>query len=171
MVTISAGAGGTSTVASLFDNKKSTQYQSSGNNDDTTSTVITIDLDATQTISHIVLRNHNLKDFHMQHEEGTTLGTLWLGDNGTDLIYNLGQAGTVISSFSTPAGNPYGLAIFNGNFNNSAIYSTNNSATSSFFSFDTITTKRIRLTANKTITANEEKKVGDLLRNHKEVWI
>jgi streptogramin lyase len=100
IITISAGAGGTSTAGKLFDNRKATQFSSSGNNDDTTLTSITIDFATTQTISHIVLRNHNLKDFYIQHEEDLTLGTLWICDSTTDKIYHVQNTGTLISSFT-----------------------------------------------------------------------
>jgi len=109
VITISEGSGGTSTASKLFDNKKSTQFSSSGNNDDTTATVITIDFTSTQTISNIVLRNHNLKDFYIQHEEDLTLGTLFVCDAGNSKTYHIQNTGTLISSFTSQA---YDLTAF-----------------------------------------------------------
>lgn len=63
---------GTSTVSDLFDRKKSQQYQSSGDNDDTTGTTITIAFSATTTVDRIAIQNHNLKDFTLYYNGTTT---------------------------------------------------------------------------------------------------
>jgi len=72
MITISAGAGGTITAENLFDNRKSTQFGSQGNNDDLTSTTITIELGETLTVSNVILLNHNLKDFSCTYDTAGT---------------------------------------------------------------------------------------------------
>jgi len=72
MITISAGSGGTSTAENLFDNKKSTQYQSAGAGTDASTVTITIELDATQTVSNIVLLNHNLENFSCTYDTAGT---------------------------------------------------------------------------------------------------
>ena len=55
---------GTITVKFLFDRNTSTKYSTDGYNSDTSS-VISIVLNETTSVSHILLLNHNLKKFSL----------------------------------------------------------------------------------------------------------
>jgi hypothetical protein len=57
---------GTNTVARLIDRKPSTQYSSSGDNSDATTTSIIVRFNETQSVDRIVLQNINLKSFRIQ---------------------------------------------------------------------------------------------------------
>lgn len=62
----------TSTVSDMIDGNESTQYISSGYNSDTLSTTITVTFDTTQTVSNIILLNHNMKKFLLYYNNTTT---------------------------------------------------------------------------------------------------
>ncbi len=124
-ITTATVTSGTVTVTNMIDNNIDTQYESSGFNDDLTSTTISIDFTDTQTVSNIVLLNHNLKDY--------------------SIYYNSNVANV---------------------FSPDLVFTTN-SETSQYFSFTTVTTiTNITLLMNKTITADEEKKVGQFIINN-----
>lgn len=119
-ITIASVTTGTSTISNMIDRKTATQFQSSGDNDDTTTTTISLDFFSTQTMSNIALLNHNLQNYSVYYNNTTT------------------------NVFSPD------------------ITFTTNSATSQYFSFTTVTTiTNITLVANETITADEEKKIGE----------
>lgn len=67
---ITCGAG-TTTFSNLFDRKSSTQWATSGFNDDTTSTVLSVQFGSTKNITTIVLENINLKDVQVYYNSNT----------------------------------------------------------------------------------------------------
>lgn len=67
---------GTATVANLIDRKASTQYETIGFDDDLTTAAIILSFDATQSISNIILLNHNVADLAITYDTNTALTTI-----------------------------------------------------------------------------------------------
>lgn len=111
---------GTASLPNIFDRYASTQWISENAGTDATAATIRIVFPNTQTVSHILLRNHNLRGFSL-------------------------HPGTTTSNFSPTAG------------------VTANSATHHYFSVATTSLTEIVLSMSTTITANEEKTVGEFI--------
>lgn len=122
--TMFTSSNGTSTVANLFDRNRNTQWASDNAGTDATTATFRIVFPTTQTVSQIVLLNHNLENFTI-------------------------KPNTTTSDF-TPS-----------------ISSTTNSATNLYFSVGTLTAvKEIVITMNATISADEEKRVGEFIASN-----
>ena len=67
---ITCGSGST-TFGNLFDRKSSTQWVTSGFNNDTTSTVLSVEFPSSKNITTIVLENINLKDVQVYYNSNT----------------------------------------------------------------------------------------------------
>lgn len=100
----------TSTAGFIFDRRPNRQYVSSGFDDDTTSTTLTITFTETQTVGHIVLQKTNLKGFTIYHGLTTTktfaltttsgtAASAWSGNSATGLYLVLASQ-TAITSLS-----------------------------------------------------------------------
>ena len=117
---ISCGSG-TITNQYLFDLDDDLSWSTIGNNDDLTSTVVTISFAATSAVDRICIKNHNLKQFRV--------------------FYNGATANTF-----TPD-----------------INYTQNSDTSSYFSVTQVNATSVSFQLDKTITADQEKSIGELI--------
>lgn len=117
---------GTSSVQYLFDRDSSKQFSSSGDNDDTTATVIDVEFASAKNIDHIVIQNCNFKDFTVYYNSNTA--------NKFTLL----NAETTTSDW------------------------TQNSDTSLYLYFSTISVNSISIVASATMVANQEKRCGQL---------
>jgi len=69
--TLVAVESGASTVDALFDRNSTSQYQSSGLNDDTSGMTMTVEFTSSRNINRIVLQNINLKAFTVYYNSNT----------------------------------------------------------------------------------------------------
>ena len=86
---------GTNTVLYMFDQDSNTDFESSGDNSDATTTTIRIDFPDTQTVDRIILRDINFKSFKIYYNSnsanlfsmtGSVTGTsFWTGNSETSL--------------------------------------------------------------------------------------
>lgn len=107
----------TGTVDYLMDRRLSLGYASSGYNS-TTSTIISIEFGTPVVLSHVLIQNHNLKQFR---------------------------------------------GFYNSSTANSLFTTTQNSATSSYYSFASVTVSSIQLQMDDTIQGSVEKSVGEFV--------
>lgn len=74
---------GTATVEYLFDRNLGLGYTSSGYNS-TTSTTIRVTFDQTTSVSHILLQNHNIKNYHVYYDTATAANSLTSSTTNSD---------------------------------------------------------------------------------------
>lgn len=104
--TISSITSGTGTVGNLIDKRPSTQYETVGFSGDLTTASIVLNFAVTQTISNIIILNHNLEDMVITYDTATALDTI-SGNSDTSLYLTFATittdrltfflAGTIVS--------------------------------------------------------------------------
>jgi len=114
MMTVTSG---TATLQYLFDRNIELGYSTLGYAS-TTSAVLSIHFNETTSVSHILLQNHNLKQFRIFYNSSTS---------------------------------------------NSLYTTTNNSSTSTYISFNTVSVNTIQIQMDDTIKGSEEKSIGELI--------
>ena len=94
--TMAAVPSNTSTVDNMFDRVRATQFQTSGQNDDTVGVTIGVTFASSKSVNRIVIQNTNLKSFKIYHSSNsantisltTTCGTntsSWTSNSATSL--------------------------------------------------------------------------------------
>jgi len=86
----------TTTVEYLFDRSTSLGYSSDGYNS-TTATMISVEFSAPQVISHILMQNHNLRDFRLFYDSATANSLLVDATNSNTSTYLAFSSVTVSS--------------------------------------------------------------------------
>lgn len=113
----------TGSVQNLFDKNISRRYSTSGYNSNTAS-VISVEFGSATVIDHVLLQNHNLRDFRA--------------------FYNSATANALFTV-------------------------SNNSATSTYHSFNAVTVTSIQLQVDVAQIANTEKSIGEFITTRRDV--
>ena len=105
--TLASCTTGSTTVSYLFDRDRTTQFQSSGDNDDATTTTFEVVFPSVKEIDRIVLQNINTKSFHLYYDavtanrfSFTSAGTgtsAWSQNSATNLYLKLVSIKTISS--------------------------------------------------------------------------